>query len=239
MTPHINAQIGEIAKTVLMPGDPLRAKYIADKFLTDVKLVNEVRNIYAYTGKYKGKEVTVMASGMGMPSAGIYTYELYKFYNVENIIRIGSAGAYTDDLNLLDVVLVNGSYTEGNFANNMNNKQEHFALASLELNKKIIEVANKNEKELVVANTACTEVFDPYIDDVNILISRFPKEYNIKAAEMEAFAIFYVAKVLNKNAACLLTVVDSIVKKESISSEARQKSLNDMIEIALEAAINL
>lgn len=239
MTPHIEAKKGEIAKTVLLPGDPLRAKYIAENYLTDVKLVNQVRNIFAYTGKYKGYEVTVMASGMGMPSAGIYSYELYKFYDVENIIRIGSAGAYTSDLNLLDVVLVNGSYTEGNFANNMSNKEEHFTLASIELNKKIIDVANRNGKELVVANTACTEVFDPYIDNINGLISRFPKEYNILAAEMEAFAIFYVAKILNKKAACLLTVVDSLVKKESISSEARQKSLNDMIEIALETAVQL
>ena len=108
MTPHIEAKLGEIAKTVLMPGDPLRAKYVAETYLTDVKLVNKVRNIYAYTGLYKGHEVTVMASGMGMPSIGIYSYELYKFYNVENIIRIGSAGAYTENIDLYDLVLANG-----------------------------------------------------------------------------------------------------------------------------------
>ena len=239
MTPHIHAKKDEIAKTVLMPGDPLRAKYIADNYLTDVKLVNEVRNIYAYTGKYKGKEITVMASGMGMPSVGIYSYELYKFYDVENIIRIGSAGAYTNDLNLLDVVLVNGSYTEGNFAKNMNNIDEHFCLASSKLNNMIIETARSRNQEIVIANTACTEVFDPYVENVNILIERFPKQYKILAAEMEAFALFYVAKTLNKHASCLLTVVDSIVKKEALTSEMRQKSLNDMIELALETSIQI
>ena len=237
MTAHNNAKVGDIAKTVLLPGDPLRAKYIAENFLEDYRLVNDVRNMYAYTGTYKGKEITVMASGMGMPSAGIYVYELYKFYGVESIIRIGSAGAYIDDLNLLDVVLVNGSYTEGNFAYNMNNLDEHFVLASSELNNKIMETAKNNGQELVVCNTACTEVFDPYIEDVNIFVNRFPKEYNIKAAEMEAFAVFYVAKTLNKKAACLLTVVDSLVKKESLTSEQRQKSLNDMIKLALDSSL--
>jgi len=237
MTAHNNAKVGDIAKTVLLPGDPLRAKYIAENFLEDYRLVNDVRNMYAYTGTYKGKEITVMASGMGMPSAGIYVYELYKFYGVESIIRIGSAGAYTDDLNLLDVVLVNGSYTEGNFAYNMNNLDEHFVLASSELNNKIMETAKNNGQELVVCNTACTEVFDPYIEDVNVFVNRFPKEYNIKAAEMEAFAVFYVAKTLNKKAACLLTVVDSLVKKESLTSEQRQKSLNDMIKLALDSSL--
>lgn len=232
MTVHNAAEKNEIAKNVIMPGDPLRAKYIAEKFLDDAKLVSSVRNIYAYTGTYKGHEVTVMASGMGMPSMGIYCYELYKFYDVENIIRIGSCGAYTDELNLLDIVLVDGSYTEGNFANNMNNEDIHFVQGSRTLNEKIMSKGN-----VVLANTACTEVFDPYISDLDTFLSRIPKEYNILAAEMEAFALFYTAKVLNKNAACLLTVVDSLVKKESLSSEMREKSLNDMITIALESII--
>ena len=115
-TPHNEAKLGEIAKTVIMPGDPLRAKYIAENFLENAKLVNQVRGIFAYTGTYKGNEVTVMASGMGMPSMGIYCYELYKFYDVENIIRIGSCGAYNEKLNLFDTILVDKSYTEGNFA---------------------------------------------------------------------------------------------------------------------------
>lgn len=232
MTVHNEAGINDIAKNVIMPGDPLRAKYIADNFLENARLVSKVRNIYAYTGTYKGKEVTVMASGMGMPSMGIYCYELYKFYNVENIIRIGSCGAYTSDLNLLDIVLVDGSYTEGNFANNMNNENVHFIKGSEILNEKI-----KTKGNVVLANVACTEVFDPYISDLDTFLARLPKEYNLAAAEMESFALFYTAHVLGKNAACLLTVVDSLVKKESLSSEVREKSLNDMITIALESII--
>ena len=125
MTAHNEANIGEIAKIVLMPGDPLRAKYIAENFLDDARLVNSVRNIFAYTGRYKGKEITVMASGMGMPSMGIYSYELYKFYGVETIIRIGSCGAYKPDLDVLDIVLIEKSYTEGNFAEEWNRKTEY------------------------------------------------------------------------------------------------------------------
>ena len=146
MTPHINAKQGEIAKTVLMPGDPLSAKYIADNFLTDVKLVNKVRNIFAYTGNYKGKEVTIMASGMGMPSIGIYSYELYKFYDVENIIRIGSAGAYTKDIDLYDVILSSDSYSLSSYAKVQGYDSEIIS-ASEKLNTKIKEVAlNTNKK---------------------------------------------------------------------------------------------
>ena len=141
MTPHIEAKKGEIAKTVLMPGDPLRAKFIADTFLTDVKLVNDVRNMYAYTGLYKGIEVTVMASGMGMPSIGIYSYELYKFYDVENIIRIGSAGAYTENLNLFDVVLATDSYSLSSYGKTQGYLSDNIK-ASEYLNNKIKEVAS-------------------------------------------------------------------------------------------------
>ena len=137
MTAHNEAKVGEIAKVVIMPGDPLRAKYIAENFLEDFKLVNSVRNIFAYTGMYKGKKITVMASGMGMPSMGIYCYELYKFYGVETIIRVGSCGVYVDGIDLLDTILVNGSYTLGNFARNYNNKDVKFVEADDELNKKI------------------------------------------------------------------------------------------------------
>ena len=142
-TPHNEANINEIAKTVLMPGDPLRAKYIAETYLDDYKLVNKVRNIYAYTGKYKGKEVTIMASGMGMPSMGIYSYELFKFYDVDNIIRIGTAGAYTKDLNLYDVVLVEGSYSESSFAKAQNGCLDNILYSNKELNKKIEDTAEK------------------------------------------------------------------------------------------------
>ena len=148
MTPHINAKEEDIAKIVLAPGDPLRAKYIAENFLENYRLVNTVRNILAYTGTYKGKEITVFSTGMGMPSMGIYCYELYKFYNVETIIRIGSCGAYSADLNIFDTILVDESYTEGNFAKALNNKDCHIINASEDINSVIKETANENNIKL-------------------------------------------------------------------------------------------
>ena len=239
MAIHNEAKVGEIAKNVLMPGDPLRAKYIAENFLEDYKLVNTVRNIFAFTGKYKGKEVTIMASGMGMPSIGIYSYELYKEYGVENIVRIGSCGAYTEELDLMDVVLVNNSYNEGNFAYNMTGEECHEMLATESLNNIIEETAKKINQRIVKANIASTECFDPYLTDPLMYAKRLPKELNIAGSEMEAFALFYTAKVLNKNATCLLTVVDSNVKKQNLSSEQRLKSLNEMIVLALESTLSM
>lgn len=237
MTPHINSKKEDIAKTVLCPGDPLRAKYIAENFLENPRLVNSVRNILAYTGTYKGKEITVFASGMGMPSMGIYCYELYKFYDVDTIIRIGSCGAYDKNLNLMDTILVNKSYTEGNFAMALNNSNCHLVEASPKLNKKINDTAKKLNIKCIETNVLCSECFDYYIEDINVLLNRLPKDLNITAAEMEAFALFYTAKYLNKNAACLLTVVDSHHNKQEISTEAREKSLNNMIILALESII--
>lgn len=239
MTPHNEALKENIAPIVIMPGDPLRAKYIAENFLDNYKLVNSVRNMFAYTGFYKGKRITVMASGMGMPSMGIYCYELYKFYDVEAIIRVGSCGVYTDDINLLDTILVNGSFTLGNFAKNLTDDDTNFVLADIELNRIIEKVAEEKNISIKRENVACTECFDPYIDDIEKVVSKFPKEKNIVGAEMEAFALFYTAKVLNKKAACLLTVVDSIKKKEHLSAEQRQMSLNNMLEISLDSIIKL
>lgn len=237
MTPHISSKKEDIAKTVLCPGDPLRAKYIAENFLENSRLVNSVRNILAYTGTYKGKEITVFASGMGMPSMGIYCYELYKFYDVETIIRIGSCGAYDDSLNLMDTVLVKKSYTEGNFAKALNNKDCHLTESDLDLNNKIKQTAEKLNIKCIEGNALCSECFDYYIEDINTLLNRLPSDLKISACEMEAFALFYTAKYLNKKAACLLTVVDSHYKKQEISAEAREKSLNNMIILALETAI--
>lgn len=237
MTPHISSKKEDIAKTVLCPGDPLRAKYIAENFLENSKLVNSVRNILAYTGTYKGKEITVFASGMGMPSMGIYCYELYKFYDVETIIRIGSCGAYDDSLNLMDTVLVKKSYTEGNFAKALNNKDCHLIESDLDLNNKIKQTAEKLNIKCIEGNALCSECFDYYIEDINTLLNRLPSDLKISACEMEAFALFYTAKYLNKKAACLLTVVDSHYKKQEISAQAREKSLNNMIILALETAI--
>lgn len=236
-TPHNQANKGDIAKTVLMPGDPLRAKYLAETYLENVKQFNATRSMFGYTGTYKGKEVSIMGSGMGMPSIGIYSYELFHFYDVENIIRIGSCGAYSEDLNIFDTILVDNSYTEGNFAYEWNSKDCHLIESSSLLNEIIENVSSKNNIPYVKGNVLCSDCFDGYLEDVNSLINRFPKDLNIIGAEMESFALFYLAKYLGKKASCLLTVVDSICKKQEISSEDREKSLNNMITLALESAI--
>lgn len=236
---HCNAKKEDIAKTVLMPGDPLRAKYIAENFLENARLVNTVRNMLAYTGTYKGKEITVFSHGMGMASMGIYCYELYKFYDVENIIRIGSCGAYSEDLNIFDTILVDKSYTEGNFAYEWNEKDCHLIESSEFLNDLIESTAKEINIPYIKGNTLCSDCFDGYLESIPNLIKRFPKELNIIGAEMEAFALFYMAHYLGRQASCLLTVVDSHYKKQEISFEEREKSLNNMITLALESAIKI
>lgn len=237
MTPHNEAKKEDIADIVLMPGDPLRAKYIAENFLENSKLVNTVRNMYGYTGFYKGRKITVFASGMGMPSMGIYAYELYKFYDVKSIIRLGSCGAYSESLNIFDTILVENSYTEGNFAYALEGKECHLVEGDSLLTNNLELTAKEKNINLIKGNVLCSEVFDYYVKNLDELISRFPKELNIIGAEMESFALFYTAKYLNKKAACLLTVVDSHYKKQEISAEERETSLNTMIEIALETAM--
>ncbi|MBR2241136.1 MAG: purine-nucleoside phosphorylase [Clostridia bacterium] len=239
MTPHISSKKDDIAKIVLCPGDPLRAKYIAENFLENARLVNSVRNMLAYTGTYKGKEITVFSSGMGMPSMGIYCYELYKFYDVDTIIRIGSCGAYDKTLNIFDTILVEKSYTEGNFAKALNNADCHIIEADASLNNLIKETASEKNIKCIPTNVLCSECFDYYIENLNILLNRLPKDVNITAAEMESFALFYTAKYLNKKASCLLTVVDSHCKNQKISADEREKSLNDMITLALESALKI
>ncbi len=236
-TPHNEANSGEIAKTVIMPGDPLRAKYIAENFLDNAKLVNKVRGMYAYTGTYKGKNLTVMASGMGMPSMGIYCYELYKFYDVENIIRIGSCGAYLPNLNLFDIILTEKVFSESNFALTLNNEDCHIVDANKDLNLKIIETAKQINIPIVTGNTICTDCFDLYMTDLNQFFRRFPQDFNPIGAEMEAFALFYTAKLFNKKASCLMSVVDSKYIKAVATSEERQNGLNNMIKLSLESAI--
>ena len=238
-TPHNEANKGDIAKTVIMPGDPLRAKYIAENFLENVKLVNQVRGMFAYTGTYKGKEITVMASGMGMPSMGIYSYELYKFYNVENIIRIGSCGGYKENLKLFDIILSEKVYSESNFAYTLNNDNCHIVDANIELNKIIKNTANENSIDIVVGNTVCCDCFDVYMTDVNQFLNRIPNDFNPVSAEMEAFALFYVAKILNKKASCLMSVVDSKYITEIATPEERQTGLNNMIKLALESSLKI
>lgn len=231
MTPHIEAKKGEIAKTVIMPGDPLRAKHIAEKYLKDAKLVNTVRNMLAYTGTYEGKEVTVMSSGMGMPSIGIYSYELYKFYDVENIIRVGSAGAYTKDLNLYDIVLVNGCYSESSFAKTQNGCEDNILYSNETLNFYIKQAAQENNIPITIANVHSSDVFYKENDNYEELY----KKYGCMCVEMESFALFHNANVLNKKATCILTISDNLVTKEKTTPQERQNSFDKMIELALKS----
>lgn len=239
MTPHNEAKKGDIANIVIMPGDPLRAKYIAENFLDDYSLVNSVRGMYAYTGTYKGKRITVMASGMGMPSMGIYSYELYKFYDVEAIIRIGSCGAYSKDLNLFDIVLSENCFTEGNYALTMNNEDCHMVSSNSDINNIIKETAKENNINLYVGNTVCTDCFDIYMTDVNQFLDRIPENFIPISAEMEAFALFYTAKLLNKKASCIMSVVDSKYIDKVATPEERQTGLNNMIKLALDSSLKM
>ena len=238
-TPHNEANKGDIAKTVVMPGDPLRAKYIAENFMENYKLVNQVRGMYAYTGTYKGKELTVMAHGMGMPSVGIYTYELFKFYDVENIIRIGSCGGYKPELKLFDIILSKNVFSESNYALTLNNDDCHIVSSSKELNNIIQNTAEESNVKMVTGNTVCTDCFDVYMTDVKKFLNRIPDGFDPVSAEMEAFALFYNAKLLNKKAACLMSVVDSKFIKDVATPEERQTGLNTMIKLALDSAIKI
>lgn len=238
-TPHNEAKLGEIAKTVIMPGDPLRAQYIAKNFLENAKLVNQVRGMYAYTGTYLGKELTIMASGMGMPSMGIYSYELYKFYDVENIIRIGSCGAYKPELNLFDIVLSYHVYCEGNYALTFNNEDCHMVQASQELNEIIKQTAKTLNANIYCGNTVCLEVFDPYMPDFQQFLHRLPDNLDPYSGEMEAFALFYNAQFFHKKAACLMTIVDSRFRKDVATTQERETGLNNMIKLALDASLKI
>lgn len=236
-TPHNEANKGDIAKTVIMPGDPLRAKYIVENFFDDYKLVNQVRGMYAYTGTYKGHTLSVMAHGMGMPSVGIYSYELYKFYDVENIIRIGSCGGYKPELKLFDIILSENVFSESNYALTLNNEDCHVTSSNFELNAIIEDTAKEYNIDLTKGNTVCTDCFDVYMTDVNQFLGRVPDGFNPVSAEMEAFALFYNAKLLNKKASCLMSVVDSKFITDVATTDERQTGLNNMIKLALDAAI--
>lgn len=236
-TPHNKATKGEIAKTVLMPGDPLRAKYIAEKFLENPVQFNTVRNMFGYTGTYKGKKVSVMGSGMGMPSIGIYSYELYKFYDVENIIRIGSAGAYTDELKLFDLVLADKAWSESTFALAQNGDKSDIQYPSETLNKVIEDTTKKLGKPLIKNCIHSSDVF--YHEDNVDGHKEFFEKHGCVCVEMESFALFTNAKILGKNAACLVTISDSLVTHEATSAEERELSFTNMMEVALETAISL
>lgn len=235
-TPHNRAENGEIAKTVLMPGDPLRAKWIAETYLDDVHLVSDVRNVYCYTGSYKGKQVSVMASGMGMPSIGIYSYELYRFYDVDNIIRIGSAGAYSEKLHVLDVVLADAAWSESSYGQAQSLETDHWKYPSEVLNQRILETAERLGKKLVSGTIHSSDVFY-HEENANNVLWEFIREEELLCVEMESFALFHNAALTGKNAACLLTISDSLVTGEELDADARATAFSDMVELALAAAV--
>lgn len=234
-TAHIEAKKEDIAKTVLMPGDPLRAKYIAETYLDNYRLVNTVRNIFAYTGTYKGKKITIFSSGMGIPSMGIYSYELYKYYGVENIIRIGTAGSYTKEVNIMDILIVEDTYSESSYAKEQNNNPDNIISASMELNKIIIEKALSMNYSTKLGRVHCGEALYKENDNYQEIASN----YHCLAGEMETFALFHNAKVLKKQASCILTISNSLITGVETTSEQREKGLNEMITLALESAIML
>lgn len=232
-TPHIECQPGDFAKTVLMPGDPLRAKYIADNFLTDVKQVNGVRGMLGYTGTYDGRRISVMGSGMGMPSIGIYSFELFSFYGVERIIRIGSCGAYSADLNLYDVIIAEDAWSESSFASTQGVSDADVLAATAELVAELEGHAKALDIPYVKTRIHSSDVFyRQNFDDYKTIRD----EHGCMAVEMEAFALFANAQATGKQAACVITVSDSLVTHEVTTSAEREKAFTNMMQIALQMA---
>lgn len=234
-TPHNSAEKGQIAKTVLMPGDPLRAKMIAETFLQDAVQITAVRGMLGFTGTFEGKPVTVMGSGMGMPSMGLYSYELFTEFEVENIIRIGSAGAYTEDLKLFDVVLTESSWSESSYAQTMSGINEPVMYPSEELNRKLAASAERQGLALRTGRIHSSDVFyrepwqgEKYWEGIR-------ERHGCIAVEMESYALFHNARQTGKNAACLITISDSLVTWEATGTEEREKSFTNMMKIALGA----
>ncbi len=236
-TPHNNAKAGAFAKTVLMPGDPLRAKFVADEFLTDVERVNDVRNCFGYTGKYKGVPVSVQASGMGMPSIGIYSFELYTQYGVENIIRIGSSGSYSEHLEVKDVVLADSAYSESSYALVHSGYKEKVNYPSASLNEAILSTAKEIGIECKTCHVHSSDVF--YAGPAAGTYQELAQSTQTECVEMESFALFHNAAFLGKRAACLLTISDSFVSAKELTAEERQSSFREMMMLALETAIRL
>ena len=231
-TAHNNAKANDFAKTVLMPGDPLRAKYIAETYLENPRQVTAVRNMFGYTGTYKGKEISVMGGGMGMPSIGIYSYELFNFYGVDQIIRIGSAGALQDHIKVMDVVIGMGACTDSNYAYQYGLPGTFAPIADYELMNKAIETAKRQGTNVVVGNVVSSDVFynaDPTVND------RW-RSMGVLAVEMEAAALYMNAAKAKKKALCMLTISDHIYTGEALCAEDRQLGFGNMMEIALELA---
>ena len=234
-TPHISAKKGDFAKTVLMPGDPLRAKFIAETYLENPVLVNNVRGIHGYTGTYKGKKVSVMASGMGMPSIGIYSYELFNGYDVDNIIRIGTAGAINKDLKIRDIVMGIGACTNSNFASQYELPGTFAPTCSFKLLRKAVEIADSMEGvRYTVGNILSSDTF--YDDSMGG--TKWSK-MGVLAVEMEAAALYMNALRAGKNALAICTISDNIITGEATTAEERQTSFNKMMELALQVAVDL
>ena len=231
-TPHITAKKGDFAKTVLMPGDPLRAKFIAENFLEDAVLVNEVRGINGYTGYYKGKRVSVMASGMGQPSIGIYSYELFNFYDVDNIIRVGSCGSFDKDLHVRDIIIAMGACTNGNYAAQYKLPGTFCPIADFDLVKKAVELCEQKGVNYKVGNILSSDMF---YDDSNSGMEW--AKMGVLGVEMESAALYCNAARAGKKALCICTVSDSFVyPQENTTAEERQNSFTKMMEIAFEIA---
>ncbi len=231
-TPHISAKLGDFAETVLMPGDPKRAKFIANTYLTDAVLINNVRGVQGYTGYYKGKRVSVMASGMGIPSIGIYSYELFNFYNVKNIIRIGSAGAIDPELKIRDVVIAQGACTNSNFVSQYELPGTYAPIASYDLLKKAVDEAERIGVRFKVGNILSSDTF--YDDSASL--GKWQK-MGVLAVEMESAGLYCNAARAGKNALCICTISDCPFSPgQDCTAEERQESFTKMMEIALEIA---
>lgn len=236
-TPHNEAKKGQFAKTVLMPGDPLRAKFIAETFLENPVQVNGVRGMLGYTGTYKGKEISVMGGGMGMPSIGIYSYELFTEYDVDKIIRIGSAGSYSNELKLYDVVLVTGAVSESTYANVQSGYEDDITYPSKELTEELRNAAKELNIPVKEGYAHSSDVFYRQPSDAKPAYwEKLRDERGCLCVEMESFALFHNANVTGKQAACLLTISDSFVSTEVTSAEERQNCFTNMMKIALEMA---
>jgi purine-nucleoside phosphorylase len=232
-TPHNQANISDIAKVVLLPGDPLRAKYIADNYLKDVTLFNTVRNMFGYTGTYKGVRISVMGTGMGMPSIGIYAYELYNVYDVDVLIRIGTSGSYKKEVKVNDIVLAMGACTDSTFARQYQLPGTYTAIADYSLLEKAVDIAKAKKMPYHVGNIFSEDCF--YSRNPNMLASW--SKMNILSVEMEAYALYCLAAYAHKKALAILTISNSIVTGESTDSEHREKALTDMMVLALELGI--
>ena len=240
-TPHINAKPEDFGKTVLMPGDPLRSKFIAENFLENARLVNNVRGIQGYTGTYKGVEVSVMASGMGMPSIGIYSFELYNFFGVENIIRVGSAGGMSEKVKVRDVILAEGACTNSNYAHNFGFPGTFAPIASFGLLKSAANIAEKDGLSYVVGNVLSSDTFyndEAYLPETMRSTPQWAK-MGVLAVEMEAAALYMNAARAGKNALALLTVSDHLLTGEALSAEDRQNTFTDMMKLSLDVAAEM